>query len=133
MSLDYALITSSSLPSEVKSSEYYVSVDKTQWLDLIEYSEGLVNSDPSQKVLFLIVAKGTPEQEAEDERRKKEKLAEIEKFNESKLEMEKSLAEKNALEEARRLQEKEKLEQDSQRSKELRDKSKSIFNALYNR
>ena len=133
MSLDYALITSSSLPSEVKSSEYYVSVDKTQWLDLIEYSEGLVNSDPSQKVLFLIVAKGTPEQEAEDERRKKEKLAEIEKFNSSKLEMEKSLAEQNALKEARRLQEKEKLEEDSERSKQLRDKSKSIFNALYNK
>ena len=133
MSLEYALITSSSLPSEVKSSEYYVSVDKTQWLDLIEYSEGLVNSDPSQKVLFLIVAKGTPEQEAEDERRRQEKLAEAEEFNRSKLEMEKSIAEQNALEEARRLQAKEQSEKDKQRSKELRAKSKSIFNALYKR
>ena len=127
MSLEYALITSSSLPSEVKSSEYYVSVDKTQWLDLIEYSEGLVNSDPSQKVLFLIVAKGTPEQEAEDERRRQEKLAEVEEFNRSKLEMEKSIAEQNALEEARRLQAKEQSEKDKQRSKELRAKSKIYF------
>ena len=43
--------------------------------------------------------------------------------------MEKSIAEQNALEEARRLQAKEQSEKDKQRSKELRAKSKSIFNA----
>ena len=45
MSLDYSLITDSSLPDEVKSSSHYISVDKKQWIDLIEYSEDLVDSD----------------------------------------------------------------------------------------
>ena len=67
MSLEYALVTSSSLPSKVKESDHYVEVDKAQWLDLVDYSQEIVNQDPDQKVLFLIVAKGTAEQEAADE------------------------------------------------------------------
>ena len=71
MSLSYALVTSSSLPREVRKSPHYVSVDKDQWLDLVDYSQDLVNHDPEQKVLFLIVAKGTPEQEEADALRDK--------------------------------------------------------------
>lgn len=49
MSLEYALVTSSSLPEKVKVSSNYVSVDRDQWLDLVEYSQGLVDKDDSQK------------------------------------------------------------------------------------
>ena len=105
MSLEYALITSSSLPDEIKGSEYYVKVDKAQWLDLIDYSEDLVHSDPDQKVLFLIVAKGTPDQEKADADRKRHQEAA-------------DIATKQAKHKA---------------SLELRKKSESIFNALYKR
>ncbi len=129
MSLDYALITDSSLPNAVRESEYYVQVDKRQWLDLIDYSEKIVEDDPTQKILFLIVAKGTPEQEAEDERRK---LEEIE--NQKRIESERRSLEESLSEQERQLA---KAEEEKQRKlseqAELRKKSKSIFNALYRR
>ena len=115
MSLSYALVTSSSLPNEVRKSPHYVSVDKQQWLDLVDYSQDLVTHDPEQKVLFLIVAKGTEEQEAEDALREQ---AETEKAE--------------AQEESEQAQlEREKNEQEQK--VKLRSKSKSIFNALYGR
>lgn len=115
MSLSYALVTSSSLPNEVRKSPHYVSVDKQQWLDLVDYSQDLVTHDPEQKVLFLIVAKGTEEQEAEDALREQ---AETEKVE--------------AQEESEQAQlEREKNEQEQK--VKLRSKSKSIFNALYGR
>lgn len=126
MSLDYALITSSSLPDEIKSSDYYVEVDKQQWLDLIEYSEDLVNSDPTQKVLFLIVAKGTPEQEKADAEKKQAKILELEKLKREKDNAQQQLTEKEMAEQA--LREAEQKSRDS-----LRKKSESIFNALYKR
>ncbi len=115
MSLSYALVTSSSLPRQVRKSPHYVSVDKDQWLDLVDYSQDLVNHDPEQKVLFLIVAKGTAEQEEADALRDKaEEEAEQQEQEE---------------EEARRAREADEHEQ----KVKLRSKSKSIFNALYGR
>tara|TARA_R110000765_G_scaffold317204_1_gene409552 strand:- start:4680 stop:5021 length:342 start_codon:yes stop_codon:yes gene_type:complete len=108
MSLDYALVTSSSLPEKVKVSSNYVSVDREQWLDLVEYSQGLVDKDDSQKILFLIVAKGTAEQENLDNQTDAEESAEQDRLN--------------------RLEHEE-----SERKSNLRSKSKSIFNALYGR
>jgi len=129
MSLEYALITDSSLPNAVKESEYYVSVDKKQWLDLIDYSEGIVDQDPTQKILFLIVAKGTPEQEAADEKRRREEELEKERLAQEKMNLEKSLSEQEKL-----AQEKKDAEARAREEREaLRKKSKSIFNALYNR
>lgn len=129
MSLEYALITDSSLPNAVKESEYYVSVDKKQWLDLIDYSEGIVDQDPTQKILFLIVAKGTPEQEAEDAKRRQEEKEEKERLAKEKLDLEKSLSEQERIN-----QEKKAAEALARQEQEdLRKKSKSIFNALYRR
>jgi hypothetical protein len=108
MSLEYALVTSSSLPEKVKGSSNYVSVDRDQWLDLVEYSQGLVDQDESQKILFLIVAKGTPEQENRDSEMSANEKAEIE--------LQKNLA-----------------AQEAEHKSKLRSKSKSIFNALYGR
>jgi dipeptidase len=131
------LITDSSLPDEVKESEYYVAVDKKQWLDLVDYSEGLVNADPDQKVLFLIVAKGTPEQEAADaERKRQQELEEEERQRKLEEEKESLVSQKTAAE--LELLEKQRAEQEAQeraaREKALlREKSKSIFNALYKR
>ncbi len=108
MSLEYALVTSSSLPEAVKASSNYVSVDREQWLDLVEYSQGLVDQDKTQKVLFLIVAKGTAEQEELDNESDEKERAEAQR-----LERERADA--------------------VERKSELRSKSKSIFNALYGR
>ena len=129
MSLEYALITDSSLPNAVKESDYYVSVDKKQWLDLIDYSEGIVDQDPTQKILFLIVAKGTPEQEAEDAKRRQEEKRQKERLAQEKRDLEKSLSEQERLD-----QEKKAAEALARQEREdLRKKSKSIFNALYRR
>lgn len=129
MSLEYALITDSSLPNAVKESEYYVSVDKKQWLDLIDYSESIVEKDSSQKILFLIVAKGTPEQEAEDLQRKKEQEAARKALDEERKSLKNSLSEQERLKEEAELLRRQKLAD----QEELRKKSKSIFNALYRR
>lgn len=126
LTLEYALITDSSLPKEVSQSEYFISVDKKQWLDLVDYSEGLVKSDPSQEIMFLIVAKGTPEQEAEDAKRRKKEQEKLDKLYKDKSAAEQALFEKEEAEKQRlRLLEEER--------NELREKSKSIFNALYKR
>jgi hypothetical protein len=129
MSLEYALITDSSLPNAVKESEYYLAVDKNQWLDLIDYSESIADQDSDQSILFLIVAKGTSEQEAADEKRRREEENEENRLAQERKALEENLSEKEKLEkeradaEARRNEEKQ----------ELRKRSKSIFNALYNR
>lgn len=129
MSLEYALITDSSLPDAVKESEYYLSVDKKQWLDLIDYSENIVDQDSSQRILFLIVAKGTPEQEAADEKRRRNEEKEENRLVQERKALEKNLSEKERLEKERADAEARK----NAEKQELRKKSKSIFNALYNR
>ena len=129
MSLDYALVTSSSLPNQVQGSEYYTQVDKAQWLDLVDYCEDLVEQDRSQDITFLIVAKGTEEQEQAD-RAKKEAAA-------AQKEADEALESKSAAELAKKEQEDRlkaaKEAAAAQTRKELRRKSKSIFNALYSR
>lgn len=115
MSLDYALVTSSSLPNKVRTSPHYVSVDKAQWLDLVDYSQDLVDKDPDQKILFLIVAKGTEDQQREDE--EKERLEALALDHEN----EKTAAEIQLAQE------------EKQNKIKLRSNSKSIFNALYGR
>lgn len=73
--LQYALVTSSALPEEIAESEQYVELEKTQWLDLIDYSEQLVKTDEDQEILFLIVAKGTQDQIEKDQARREAKEA----------------------------------------------------------
>ena len=68
--LQYALVTSSALPNEIRDSEHYINIEKEQWLDLVDYSADLVGTDEDQEILFLIVAKGTAEQQAEDDARR---------------------------------------------------------------
>jgi len=129
MSLEYALITDSSLPVEVKESDYYVTVDKKQWIDLVDYSENLVNQDSSQKILFLIVAKGTPEQESADAERKRKEEDELQKLEQDRMALERNLSAQDQLK-----QDQADLAAQNRRDKEeLRKKSKSIFNALYRR
>ena len=122
MSLDYALVTSSSLPNQVQGSEYYTPVDKAQWLDLVDYCEDLVSNDDSQSITFLIVAKGTEEQEAAD-RAKKEASAALASETAEQLASQEEDARRQAAQEAA----------DTEARQRLREKSKSIFNALYRR
>lgn len=129
MSLEYALITDSSLPNAVKGSDHYVAVDKKQWIDLVDYSESIVNQDPNQKILFLIVAKGTPEQEAEDEKRRQREARDKERLEQESLLLSKERS-KLEEEEAERAAA---LAAENQEQELLRQKSKTIFNALYNR
>lgn len=122
MSLEYALVTSSSLPNKVRESDYYTEVDKAQWLDLVDYCQTLNAQDPNQSVSFLIVAKGTEEQESADQARRESEAAAVA----SKSEREKAATAEHkaadlAASAARREQQK------------LRERSKSIFNALYRR
>ena len=122
LSLQYALVTSSSLPDQVQQSEYYTEVDKKQWLDLVDYCQQLVDEEPDQRISFLIVAKGTEEQEAADEARRAAEEAALT----SKTEREKAaLADKKAADFA--------ASAERESKKKLRDRSKSIFNALYRR
>lgn len=129
MSLEYALVTSSSLPEEVKASDHFVEVDKTQWLDLVDYSQDIVEQDETQEILFLIVAKGTEAQrqaDLEKERTRAARIAELEAREDrlSRLEQE-ELADQKAAEKLQRTHQ--------EKSAQLRQKSKSIFNALYKR
>lgn len=133
MDLEYALITSSSLPDQVQDSDYYTTLSKAQFLDLVDYSEVLVGEDPNQKVLLLMVAKGTPEQETEDAERKKREKAE----QEAALQAQQSALSEAEAEKARVAQEaqariKTQAEEDG-RKKALRERSKAIINGLYSR
>ena len=129
MSLEYALVTSSSLPDQVKESAQYVEVDKTQWLDLVDYSNDIVQQDPEQRILFLIVAKGTAAQEQADKEKEAARAARI-----AELEARESrLSSLEAQELADAKAEAQRLKEEDERQRSLRDKSKSIFNALYNR
>ena len=129
MSLEYALVTSSSLPEQVKASDHFVEVDKTQWLDLVDYSQDIVESDASQEILFLIVAKGTSAQEQADAEREKMRAARIAELEAR----EDRLSQREEEELSQEKAEAAKRQNDEDRKKALRSKSKSIFNALYDR
>jgi hypothetical protein len=81
-----------------------------------------VDQDADQKISFLIVAKGTEEQETADQARRDAEEAAL---------ASQSKAEKRHLEEKRLAAEKAAKEAESKKT--LRAKSKSIFNALYRR
>ena len=159
MNLDYALVTDSSLPDEVKASVNYVSLDKDQWLDLVDYTGDIVNEDPDQQVLFLICARGTPDQEEADRQRKEAAAAEEAELyarlrdlerdaddhskeaktrEERREELLRELAQLSDENESlidkaaeRERLEAERAEAAAERRDRLRSKSKSIFNALY--
>jgi hypothetical protein len=42
-----------------------MEVDKNQWYDLVDYAKNLEPTKESEKVMVLVVAHGTPEEEAE--------------------------------------------------------------------
>ena len=158
-SLQYALVTSSALPQQIGESRFYQELDKTQWLDLIDYSEELVETDKDQEILFLIVAKGTSDQIEEDENRRQQKeadkkrlVAEHEGLSDTLSVVEREKAQlKQELEEMRQAlsekttelssildkelseeeQERERLSAEATRQKSLRKRSVSLFNALY--
>ena len=94
--VEYALVTSSALPSEIQESDHYISLDKTQWLDLVDYSADLVKTDEDQEILFLIVAKGTAEQQAEDDERRSQKNAAFNKLQSGKQELADEVAQLHA-------------------------------------
>tara|TARA_R100000008_G_scaffold45674_1_gene26824 strand:- start:1038 stop:1427 length:390 start_codon:yes stop_codon:yes gene_type:complete len=129
MSLEYALVTSSSLPEQVKASDHFVEVDKAQWLDLVDYSQDIVEQDSSQQILFLIVAKGTQAQEKADAEREAARAARIKELEER----ENHLSRREEEELASEKEKAAKRRSDQERKKALRAKSKSIYNALYNR
>ena len=122
MNIDYALVTSSSLPTKVRESDNYVSLDKTQWLDLVEYSSDLATDDPNQKILFLICARGTSEQEEADRLREQKEQEEAQALSDA-------LAAQDSMEQDAEAQRK----LDAERKAALRQRSKSIFNSLYGR
>jgi hypothetical protein len=133
MDLEYALITSSSLPEQVRESQYYATLNKEQFLDLVDYSEVLVSEDKTQKVLLLMVAKGTEEQAEEDSRRKREAELALKQAADTQAQN-LSRAEAAAAELAREKSEREAATaEEEMRKKSLRERSRSIINGLYNR
>ena len=152
--LQYALVTSSALPSEIQESEHYIGLDKEQWLDLVDYSTEVVQADEKQEILFLIVAKGTAEQQAEDDLRRQSKIQEKTDLAEENAELkakhnllqsqlneiltskEKLASKLSSLEDLERLEMEEQtqaIQAESERKGKLRSKSISLFNALYER
>lgn len=118
MEVDYALVTSSALPEQVKQSESFMHIDEGQWRDLLQYSKEIEASSSKEKILVLLVAQGTPE--------------------EDKLEEEKALQAEQERKELERLKEfeQQKLEEENKQKEQqlkLRTKSKEIINAIYGR
>jgi len=122
MDVEYGLITSSAVPEKLRASSSFMEVDKEQWYDLVEYAKNLDPIKPSEKVMVLVVAHGTPEEEAAEKKRIEEEEAELARLK---------------AEEARQKSESEKqkelLEAQKREQARLRARSKEIFNALYGR
>lgn len=104
--LDFALVTSNSLPKKIKSWDSYEALSEDQFIDLIDYSKELMSQNPDHEILFLVVAKGSDDKQDEEELKLKELEEEL-----SKLEREKA---------SKQLE-----------NNELRDRSKKILNSLY--
>jgi DNA-directed RNA polymerase specialized sigma subunit len=104
--LDFALVTSDSLPKKIKSWDSYEELSKEQFLDLVEYSKELLEDNPEHEILFLVVAKGDDDKEMEEDTRIKGLEEELAKNNEKK------------------------IVEDSKRN-EIRERSKKILNSLY--
>lgn len=115
MEVEHALITSSALPEQIKQSEYYVELDQDQLRDLVDYSRTIEPKSEKEKLLVLVVAHGTPEQEAEEKARQEE------------LELEEAMKKEEA-EKAEEEREREEREQARRRAR-----SKELINGLYGR
>jgi len=102
--INFALVTSDSLMNRVPSWESFQSMNQDQYLDLIDYSKDLVESNKDHKITFLVVAEGIDQIEEEETALKEE--AELNK----KLE-----------------------EQASEQASTLRENSKNILNSIYGR
>lgn len=122
MEVEYALVTSTALPQKVRESNNFLEVEEKQWEDLVEYSKKLDPQNEEEKVMVLIVAQGTPEQQEEE--RKEE---EAEKLRIESLEAEKSEAERE------RLIQQELKEKENRENARLRARSREIINAIYGR
>lgn len=122
MEVEYGLVTSSALPAKIKQSESFLSVDKAQWDDLEQYAKQLEAENEDEKVMVLIVAQGTPEQQAAEAKRQAAEEASIKASRdaEGRAAAEKAAAEQKDLE-------------DKKENEKLRRRSQEIFNALYGR
>jgi len=122
MEVEYGLVTSSALPDKIRESDNFLEVDSSQWHDLVEYSQKLEPLNENEKVMVLVVAHGTPEQEArekEKEKAEKEKLARMEQ--------------KEIEEQREGLINQEIQEKENREKARLRARSREIMNALYGR
>ncbi len=122
MELEYALVTSSALPEKVRESSNFLEVEEKQWLDLVEYSKKLEAENEAEKVMVLIVAQGTPEQQEEERR-----AEEAEKARIAALEQKEQEAERE------KLIQKEMQEKQERENARLRARSREIMNAIYGR
>ena len=122
MELEYALVTSSALPEKVRESSNFLEVEEKQWLDLVEYSKKLEAENEAEKVMVLIVAQGTPEQQEEERR-----AEEAEKARIAALEQKEQEAERE------KLIQKEMQEKQARENARLRARSREIMNAIYGR
>ena len=91
--LDFALVTSNSLPKKIKSWDSYEALSEDQFIDLIDYSKELMSQNPDHEILFLVVAKGSDDKQDEEEL----KLKELEEAKLKRMPPEKELAGKVAL------------------------------------
>lgn len=122
MEVEYGLITSSAVPEKIRASSSFMEVDKDQWYDLVEYAKKLEPTKNSEKVMVLVVAHGTPEEEAAERERMEKEEAELARLK---------AAEQEKL--AQEQEEKEKAEAEQRENARLRARSKEILNALYGR
>lgn len=122
MEVEYGLITSSAVPEQLRASKSFMEVDKNQWYDLVDYAKNLDPIKESEKVMVLVVAHGTPEEEAAEKQRLEKEAAEVARL---KAEEQKSIQAQQSQQEQKEAEEREQAR--------LRARSKEILNALYGR
>ena len=122
MEVEYALVTSTALPSKVRESDNFLEVDERQWKDLVEYSKKLEAENEDEKVMVLIVAQGTPEQQEEEARKQRAEEDRI-----AALEAKEQEAERE------KLIQQELKEKENREKARLRARSREILNAIYGR
>ena len=122
MEVEYGLVTSSALPDKIRESDNFLEVDSSQWYDLVEYSQKLEPLKASEKVMVLVVAHGTPEQEAREKEKEKAEQEKIARLEQKELD-----------EERETLIKQEMQEKENREKARLRARSREIMNALYGR
>ena len=122
MEVEYGLVTSAALPAKIKQSDSFLAVDKAQWNDLEQYAKQLEAQSDDERVMVLLVAQGTPEQQAAEAKRQSAEEAALKAARDAQA--------RAAAEQASAAQ---KAEEDREENERLRRRSKEIFNALYGR